>query len=131
MKIIKQFVLLMICCLAITPAVASDFDGSKSLICATIEARDCVLGTTCYAAPPRKIGAPSFIRIDFAKKTIIGPERTTSIASMEKSENQLLMQGIEIGYGWAFAINQANGDFSASLTNIGGTFLLFGACTTD
>jgi hypothetical protein len=75
--------------------------------------------------------APSFVRINFAKKTIVGPERTTPIASMEKNENQLLMQGTEIGHGWAFAINQANGDFSASLTNIDGTFLLFGACTTD
>lgn len=128
---IKQSIVLMICYLAITPAVASDFDGSKPLICATIEARDCVLGKTCYAATPRKIGAPSFVRINFAKKTIIGPERTTTIASMEKNENQLLMQGTEIGHGWAFAINQANGDFSASLTNIDGTFLLFGACTTD
>ncbi len=131
MKIIRRFSVLIIVCLAITPAVASDFDGSKSLICATIEARDCVLGKTCYAATPRKIGAPSFVRINFEKKTIIGPERTTPIASMEKNDNQLLMQGTEIGHGWAFAINQANGDFSASMTNIDGTFLLFGACTTD
>jgi hypothetical protein len=50
---------------------------------------------------------------------------------MEKSENQLLMQGSELGFGWTFAIDQTNGYFSASLTNIDGTFLLFGSCMQD
>lgn len=131
MNMIKSFVVLLMGCCAISAASAADFDGSKALICATVEARDCVLGSTCYAGHAREIGAPGFVRIDFAGKSIKGPERTTPIALMEKSENQLLLQGTELGYGWAFAINQTNGDFSAALTNIDGTFLLFGSCTQD
>jgi hypothetical protein len=130
-KLLKNLVVLVLGCVAVSPVVASDFDGSKPLICATVEARDCVLGMTCYAGEAREIGAPAFMRVDFSKKTITGPQRTTPIVAMEKSENQLLMQGSELGFGWTFAIDQTNGYFSASLTNIDGTFLLFGSCTQD
>ena len=131
MNFTKYIAVSMIALSAISPAVASEFDGSNPLICATVEARDCILGTTCYAGHAREIGAPRFMRINFDKKTITGPERTTPIASLTESENQLLMQGAEMGYGWAFAINRSNGEFSASLTNVDGTFILFGSCTPD
>ena len=128
-NVIKHLVVLLMGCFAMAPALASDFDGSNPLICATVEARDCVLGMTCYTGEAKEVGAPAFMRIDFAKKTITGPARKTPISSMEKSENQLLMQGSELGYGWALAINLASGDFSGALTNSEGTFLLFGSCT--
>ncbi len=131
MNMIKHSLIVLTACCAASPAFAADFDGSKSLICATVEARDCVLGSGCFGGNARDVGAPGFMRLDFDDKVIKGPERNTPITSMVTSKNQLLMQGTELGYGWAFAINQTNGDFSASLTNIDGTFLLFGACTLD
>ena len=131
MNLFKNLIVLLAGFLAISSAIASDFDGSKSLICATVEARDCVLSSNCYTGNAREIGAPSFMRINFEQKTISGPERTTPIVSMEQNEFQLLMQGSEMGYGWSFAISQATGVFSAALTNIDGTFLLFGSCTLD
>jgi hypothetical protein len=131
MKLLKNLVFLVLGCVAISPVLASDFDGSKALICATVEARDCVLTRRCYAGEAWEVGAPAFMRVDFAKKTITGTERTTAIAAMEKNENQLLMQGAELGLGWTLAINQTNGYFSGSMTNMDGTFLLFGSCTVD
>ena len=131
MNVLKYFGVLLIGCFTISSVIASDFDGSKALICATVEARDCVANAACYGDHPKEVGAPSFMRINFAEKTITGTERTTPIVTIEKSENQLLLQGSELGYGWIFAINQGTGDFSAALTNINGTFLLFGACTLD
>jgi hypothetical protein len=44
------------------------------------------------------LGAPAFLRVDFVKKTI-GPKRTTPIVSMDTSEEQILLQGKELGYG--------------------------------
>jgi len=113
------------------PVHAGDFDGSKPLVCATIEARDCVLGAACYTGEAKTVGAPSFIHIDFANKTMIGEKSSSPIASMEASETQLLLQGTEQGYGWAMALNLESGDFSASLTNTDGSFLMFGTCTVD
>lgn len=112
-----------------TPALAADFDGSKRLICATIEARDCVPGEDCFRGLPDEVGAPAFVRIDFQKKAILGPQRTTPIRFMEKDERQLLLHGVELGHAWVLAIDQATGRFSASLTDREGTFVLFGACT--
>lgn len=114
-----------------SPGFAADFDGSKALICATIEARDCVLGAACYTGEAATVGAPSFIRIDFDKKVMVGTKTTAPIDSLDKSETQLLLKGTEQGYGWVFALNQETGDFAASMTNFDGSFLLFGSCTVD
>lgn len=108
---------------------AADFDGSKRLICATVEARDCVPGEQCFGSRPDDFGAPAFLRIDFAHKAIVGPHRTTPILFMEKGERQLLLQGTEIGYAWAIAVDQTSGRFAASLTDLDGAFVLFGSCT--
>lgn len=112
-----------------TSAPAADFDGSKRLICATVEARDCVAGDECFRGLPDEVGAPNFVRIDFEKKSVFGPHRTTPIRFIEKDEHQLLLQGAELGFVWVIALDRESGRFSASLTNREGAFVLFGACT--
>jgi hypothetical protein len=47
------------------------------------------------------LGAPDFVHINLAKKTIVGSQRTTAIRYMEAGEGQLLMQGTELGYCWS------------------------------
>ena len=115
--------------MAVNPVYAADFDGSKALVCATVDARDCVVGSECFSGLAREVGAPPFLRIDFKKKVVAGTERTSPIASMDTTDDQVLLQGKEVGYGWTLALDQASGEFSASLTNKEGTFLLFGNCT--
>jgi hypothetical protein len=110
-------------------AFGADFDGSKLLICATIDAMDCVSGDNCTKGRPAEMGAPAFMRIDFAKKAIVGAKRTTPIVSMETSEAQILLQGNELGYGWTLALDREGGNFSATLVNRDGVFVLFGSCT--
>jgi hypothetical protein len=110
-------------------STAADFDGSKTIICAPVEAMDCAPGAVCGRGSPADVGAPAFIRIDFAKKVVIGPKRTTPILAMEKSESQVLVQGNELGYGWSIAVDQEDGEMSATLTNHEGAFVLFGSCT--
>jgi hypothetical protein len=60
-------------------ASAGDFDGSKLLICATVDAMDCVSGEDCTKGRPGDMGAPAFLRVDFVKKTIGGPKRSVGI----------------------------------------------------
>lgn len=109
-------------------AQADDFDGSKLLICATVDAMDCVSGEDCTKGRPGDMGAPAFLRIDFAKNMIGGPKHTTPIVSMDKSDQQVLLQGKELGYGWTLALDQEGGKFSATLVNREGVFVLFGSC---
>jgi hypothetical protein len=108
---------------------AGDFDGSKKLLCATTNAMDCVSGAECVKGSPGVIGAPKFLRIDIAQKTVEGPKRTTPITSVDKGQEQIVLQGNELGFGWTIALDQEEGDIVATLVNRDGAFVLFGSCT--
>lgn len=110
-------------------ASASDFDGSKLLICAPVEAIDCAPGEECLKGRPDDLGAPTFLRIDFAQKAIIGPKQTSPILSMDKSDDQILLQGKELGYGWTLALDQESGKMTVTLVNLDEVIVLFGSCT--
>lgn len=110
-------------------AIAGDFDGSRQLICAPVEAMECHPGDGCEAGTPDDVGAPAFMRVDFAKKVIIGPKRTSPIRSMDKEEKQILLQGTELGLAWSMALNSADGKMVLTLSNRDGAFVLFGSCT--
>lgn len=124
-----HIVILFIAFLGAGPASAGDFDGSKLLICAPVEAIDCAPGEMCKKGAPADVGVPAFIRIDIAKMVVIGPKRTTPIVSIEKSEQQILLQGTELGSAWTLALDQVSGELSGSLVNREEVFVLFGSCT--
>lgn len=109
-------------------AFGADFDGSKALICAPSEVLDCTSGEKCWSGSPRKAGAPSFLRIDFARKTVSGTHLSSKILNVNKTEGQILLQGIELEMGWTVAIDSDSGDVAITLTDRDGTFVMFGAC---
>ena len=116
--------------MAVSPAFAEDvFDGTKPLLCSSIEALDCDPGVTCERGIPEIMGAPQFLRIDFAKKEIAGPKRTTAIRMMEKDDDQIILQGYEIGLGWTLAIDRATGNMRITFAGSDASFIIFGACT--
>jgi hypothetical protein len=127
-KNIRNLVLLSLSLLAL-PALAADFDGSKPLLCATQAALDCSRGDDCAAGLPEEIGAPAFMRLDLAKKTVIGPQTTSEILLQDKSGKQLLLQGREAGFGWTIVVDQQSGELTVTLTNRNGAYVLYGACT--
>ena len=112
-----------------TTAMAGDFDGSKPLICAPVEALDCVSGMGCEKGIPDDVGAPAFMRIDFAKKTIVGPKHSSPITTMAKDKRQLLMQGTELGLAWSMALDSEDGKMVTTFSSRDGAYVLFGSCT--
>jgi hypothetical protein len=110
-------------------AAAGDFDGSKLLICAPVEAMDCGPGEGCAKERPEDVGAPNFLRIDVANNVIVGPKQTTPILLMDKSDDQLLLQGKELGYAWTLVLDQESGTMTVTLVNREAAFVLFGPCT--
>ena len=48
---------------------------------------------------------------------------------MDKSDDQLLLQGTELGFGWTLVLDQESGTMSATLVNREGAVVLFGSCT--
>jgi hypothetical protein len=115
----------------IVPAFAEEaIDGTKPLICATVQAFSCAPGEECERGLPESVGAPQFLRIDFDKKEIIGPKRTTQIRLMEKSDEQITLQGSEFGMGWVLALDRITGKATITFASSDEGFVIFGACTT-
>jgi len=112
-----------------TAAFAADFDGSKPLICSTISAADCMRGEECLSGLPEDIGAPAFMRLDFAKKSVSGPKTTTPILLQEKSDKQLLLQGREGTYAWTMAVEASSGELTVTMVSRATAYVLFGNCT--
>jgi hypothetical protein len=129
MRIIAGLILFGLC-VAVSPAFAEDvFDGTKPLLCSSIEALDCDPGVVCERGIPEIMGAPQFLRIDFAKNEIAGPLRTTKIRSMEKDDDQIVLQGYDIGLGWTLAIDRVTGNMRITFAGGDAAFIIFGACT--
>ena len=130
MKTIACVVLILIS-LPVMPALAQEtFDGIRPLICATIQAISCSPGEECERGLPESVGAPQFLRIDFEKKEIVGPKRTTQIRSIEKSNEQITLQGFELGMGWALALDRVTGRATITFAGKDEGFIIFAACTT-
>ncbi|KAE8753613.1 MULTISPECIES: hypothetical protein [Paraburkholderia] len=129
LKSLRVTAVAVLVCATPSWVLSADFDGSKPLLCATIDAHFCDVGEVCYRTLPAILGAPQFMRINFAKKTIVGPNRSTEIRFMEPSNGQLLLQGTELGYAWSVALDTQTGAMSTTLVNHEDVFVLFAACT--
>jgi hypothetical protein len=115
----------------VSPVFAGDvIDGTKPLLCASIEALDCDPGVPCDKGTPEIMGAPQFLRIDFKKNEIEAPKTTAKIRSMEKDDDQITLQGYDIGLGWTMIIDRLTGHSRITLAGWDFTFIIFGACTT-
>jgi hypothetical protein len=117
-----------VCCTIYLPAFAAT-EMPERLMCATVEALDCEAGAACFKGRPADLGAPPFMRIDLANKSIAGAKRSTPIVSMQQNAGILLLQGTEAGFGWTLAVDTEQGTMSATLVNGEGAFVLFGSCT--
>ncbi len=133
MKIARALamVVLMLCPVA---AWAEDFDGSKPLICATVDAYSCAPGDDCEFTTADELNVPQFFRMNFDEKTISatrpdGEERLSEMQSLELHEGELVLQGKQGGLGWSAAITQGSGKLALSAVGDQVAFVIFGACT--
>ena len=113
---------------------AEDFDGSKPLICASVDTLSCAPGENCAASTTDALNIPQFLRIDFTGKAIKaerpdGDQRTSEIRSLEQLDNELILQGTQGGLGWSLTITRAAGKMSLSAVGDRVAFVIFGACT--
>ncbi|MEM5295018.1 hypothetical protein VSR82_11800 [Burkholderia sp. JPY481] len=108
---------------------AADFDGSKRLMCATIDAHACDPGIACTRALPADLGLPKFLTLDFDKRAVVGPAHTTPMLSVTKEADQIVMLGNEMGFGWTLAVDSTDGEMTLMIANRNDAFVLFGNCT--
>jgi hypothetical protein len=128
----KQFKLNLLAAalsVAMAPAIAADFDGSKPLICSAIEANDCAMGVGCLKGLAEDVNVPQFIRLDFTGKTIGARGRTSKMLNHSRAGGMLTMQGIENSRAFSITINEKSGKLVGAIAGDEEGFVIFGACT--
>ena len=122
-------------------AWAGDFDGSKPLLCASVDVMECVPGDGCTKVTAEAIDAPQFFRVNLANKLITGrhvggDELDSAIERSETVDGKLILQGAEDGLqgvrdglGWSMAISEDTGKMVLSASGDAAAFVIFGACT--
>jgi hypothetical protein len=116
------------------PAKASDFDGSRNLLCAPSDVVECDSAARCERESDDEVGVPRFVHVQFAKKRLVGSaseERSTPIQNIQNVNGLTILQGAENGRGWSVVIDQENGRMTASISDSEGTFSIFGACQPE
>ena len=129
MKQIKVNILAATLCVAASHALSADFDGSKPLICSSIEAHDCELGITCDRAVPEDLNVPQFIRLDFTSKTMSARGRTSTMQNPVRSDGMLVVQGFENKRAFSITISEQSGKLVGAIAADERGFMIFGACT--
>jgi hypothetical protein len=114
-------------------ALAAGLDGTAPVVCAASKTFDCASDGECVADAPEAINLPRLIRLDFAAKKAFtkrasGEERVAPISLQELQEGELILQGIQNGYGWSMAISLESGDMSLAITGGGAGMVVFGTC---
>lgn len=131
MKTGVQAALLLSFTLAAVAAPAGDFDGSRPLTCAPTQVHDCLPGTACKETTPEAAGFGDNITLDFTNKVAKGKYRPDPlpIRSMDRTDEQLILQGTDLKFAWSAVIFQADGRMATSIVDRQGAFVFFGQCT--
>ena len=116
------------------PAVADGINGTQPMICAPTQTFDCDPGRQCIADSPEAVNLPRLIRLDFAAKQAFtkepnGEERVAQISSRTVQDGELMLQGVQNGFGWTMMISQDSGDMTLTIAGKGAGFVVFGNCS--
>ena len=115
-------------------ASATGFDGTANLVCAAIDVVGCVDGSGCVEGQARTFELPGFMFVDFEKKLIratneSGHKEVSPIKNFEKTEKQVILQGVENHRAWSAAIDRQTGRMTVTSAGSDVSFMIFGACT--
>ena len=113
---------------------ADDFDGSKPLICAVLNAVACPRNEQVETGDAESVNLPQFFHLDFDKKRITGKGtdgevRETKIESVTHADGKLILQGIQKGKAWSAVIDEESGNTVIVAADNAIGIVVFGSCT--
>ncbi len=117
--------------------MAAGFDGSKNLVCAIIEAIECVPGESCKKVGAEDLNLPRFLTVDFRKKLISGNRPNNggrleaAIKAQTSQKGSMILQGAQNGRAWNLTLEERNGRMTVTAAGHNEGFVIFGACTPN
>lgn len=109
---------------------SSLFDGSRPLLCRADLGHDCLPNAhECRTIQPQP-DKPAFFHIDFAKKEVRSPFRTTILTVTHTTDNSesLVLQGADLLLAWSALINKSTGALTVSIADREGSYIVFARC---
>ena len=109
--------------------------NSTNMVCAIRDVVGCIEGSRCLQGSASSFELPELMIIDTEKKHMkstyeSGHNAVSPINNIEKSTDQLMLQGFENNHGWSIAIDTKTGSMSGSGVGRDISFLVFGTCTS-
>ena len=131
---------MLLCCLPFPLVAAGNYDGSKPMMCASIEIVECIPRGGCQPVAAESVNAPRFIEVDVAQNKLsarfANGERSSDIERTETVDGKLMLQGVEDGHeterdgiGWTLSITEERGDMILTGSGDNVAFVIFGSCT--
>ena len=117
-----------LCATLAAPALAAGIDGSRSLLCSTVEANDCTSGTACVRGLPQDINVPQYVKLDLAGRTISARGRTSTIQGATRVNGVLIVQGSENRRAFSFTVSEKTGRLVGAIAGEDEAFVVFGTC---
>lgn len=130
----KTRILLMMAALSATLASTTAVADTPNVICATVEVTECISGQSCDESTSVAMAIPPFLRINFEERTIrgkraTGEELVTKIVHVGRTEDGVVLQGIDDGLGWTMSLSEIDGSMSLAVSGDLLGYVIFGNCT--
>ena len=117
-------------------AQADNVAGAERFICSTGSVSVCCDDGECASGTAAELGVPQFLEFDLKQKRVnstkaSGLNRSTAIDSVNNTNGNIVMQGVENGRAYSFVVHEKSGALSAAVAieEAGCTITGFGSCT--
>ena len=121
--------------LGIIPCVArsASADEIVPLVCAVVDLASCAPGAECQRETAGGVNAPELVIVDLKLQQITGKRPngellSTQIERMTRSENLLVLEGVQDALSWTMTVTDDTGQMSLGVVGSGVAFAAFGRC---
>ncbi len=111
-------------------APAAPMDGSAPMLCALSSVVECTRRGDCERSTAEEAQVPPFVRINAQQRLLSSVDggRTSPIASFQRVNGRLMLQGMQNERVWGVVINEETGQMSATVGEDDGAIVISGAC---
>jgi hypothetical protein len=117
--------------LTLAAGVSALAEQASLLLCAVVNVVECSAQGDCQRSTIETANLPRFIRVNPAAKSLSSPDdtRTAPIQSVERVNDQLVLQGGQQGRAWSATVAEKTGQMAVAVVEDQTAFVVFGACT--
>jgi hypothetical protein len=115
-------------------SAVEDLTGAEKILCAGVQATYCDTSGECETGMPWLWNMPNFLEIHLDEQMMRTTEashrpRQTPIRTIERSEGEIYLQGVENGRAFSIVIDEITGVAAIAIAADGLTVSVFASCT--